>query len=160
MGSFILYSGKFWIRRFRDAWDSCSQKKGVGFFVFTVVWNLSSIVARIWAGKNQLKCHFLVVKLTRYFGILFGYGTNDFAYMNEWPVFMLFVAFRYYQQQQQQHSEEWIEKEPREGSVKVTKWRQSKQGHDPASVDNLKIKTGSQVIYLSNTSIINIDFNV
>lgn len=41
--------GKFWIRRFRDAWESCSQKKGVGFFVFTVVWNLSSIVARVWA---------------------------------------------------------------------------------------------------------------
>lgn len=41
--------GKFWIRRFKDAWETCSQKKGVGFFVFTVVWNLSSIVARIWA---------------------------------------------------------------------------------------------------------------
>ncbi|KAK1395878.1 Reticulon domain-containing protein [Heracleum sosnowskyi] len=41
--------GKFWIRRFKDAWETCSQKKGVGLFVFTVVWNLSSIVARIWA---------------------------------------------------------------------------------------------------------------
>ncbi|KAL1817707.1 hypothetical protein ACET3Z_020281 [Daucus carota] len=79
--------GKFWIQRFKDAWESCSQKKGVGFFVFTIVWNLSSIVARVWA------------------------------------VFMLFVVFRYYQQQQQQHdqqhSEEWIEEESREGTVKV-----------------------------------------
>ncbi|KAL8145292.1 uncharacterized protein LOC141706901 [Apium graveolens] len=41
--------GKFWLGRFKDAWESCSQKKGVGFFVFTVVWNFSSIAARIWA---------------------------------------------------------------------------------------------------------------
>ncbi|KAG8367581.1 hypothetical protein BUALT_Bualt16G0086900 [Buddleja alternifolia] len=54
--------GTFWIRRFRDAWESCSHKKAVGFAVFTLVWNLSSVVARIWA------------------------------------VFMLFVAFKYYQQ--------------------------------------------------------------
>ncbi|KAL3533088.1 hypothetical protein ACH5RR_006609 [Cinchona calisaya] len=53
--------GTFWIRRFRDAWESCSHKKAVAFAIFTIVWNLSSIVARIWA------------------------------------VFMLFVAFRYYQ---------------------------------------------------------------
>ncbi|OVA09232.1 Reticulon [Macleaya cordata] len=41
--------GKFWIRRFRDAWDSCSHKKAVALAGFTLVWNLSSIVARIWA---------------------------------------------------------------------------------------------------------------
>lgn len=54
--------GKFWVRRFRDAWESCSHKKAVAFGIFALVWNLSSVVARIWA------------------------------------VFMLFVAFRYYQQ--------------------------------------------------------------
>ncbi|KAL8236935.1 hypothetical protein R6Q59_018016 [Mikania micrantha] len=54
--------GVFWIQRFKDAWDSCSQKKAVAFGVFTLVWNFSSIVARIWA------------------------------------VFMLLVAFKYYQQ--------------------------------------------------------------
>ncbi|GAA0168106.1 hypothetical protein LIER_22901 [Lithospermum erythrorhizon] len=58
----ITAFGKFWIRRFQDAWESCSHKKAVAFGVFTLVWNLSSIVARIWA------------------------------------VFMLFVAFKYYQQ--------------------------------------------------------------
>lgn len=65
--------GTFWIRRFRDAWESCSHKKAVGFAIFTLVWNLSSMVARIWA------------------------------------VFMLFVAFKYYQ-----HSlinNEWAEEE-------------------------------------------------
>ncbi|OMO61744.1 Reticulon [Corchorus capsularis] len=41
--------GKFWIRRFRDAWDSCTHKKAVAVGIFTLVWNLSSIVARIWA---------------------------------------------------------------------------------------------------------------
>ncbi|ESR37922.1 hypothetical protein CICLE_v10028046mg [Citrus x clementina] len=41
--------GKFWIRRFRDAWDSCSHKKAVAVGIFTLVWNLSSMIARIWA---------------------------------------------------------------------------------------------------------------
>ncbi|KAJ6435644.1 hypothetical protein OIU84_000780 [Salix udensis] len=41
--------GKFWIRRFRDAWESCSHKKAVALGIFTLVWNLSSMVARIWA---------------------------------------------------------------------------------------------------------------
>ncbi|KAF2310462.1 hypothetical protein GH714_011362 [Hevea brasiliensis] len=40
---------KFWIRRFRDAWDSCSHKKAVALAIFTLVWNLSSMVARVWA---------------------------------------------------------------------------------------------------------------
>ncbi|XP_027332143.1 reticulon-like protein B21 isoform X2 [Abrus precatorius] len=52
----------FWIRRFRDAWDSCTHKKAVALGIFGLVWNLSSVVARIWA------------------------------------VFVLFAAFRYYQQ--------------------------------------------------------------
>ncbi|CAA7049729.1 unnamed protein product [Microthlaspi erraticum] len=65
---FISYSthfsayGKFWVRRFRDAWESCNHKKAVALTLFTLVWNLSSVVARVWAA------------------------------------FMLFVAFRYYQQ--------------------------------------------------------------
>ncbi|KAK6942288.1 Reticulon [Dillenia turbinata] len=41
--------GKFWIHRFRDAWESCSHKKAVAFTIFTFVWNLSSVVARVWA---------------------------------------------------------------------------------------------------------------
>lgn len=41
--------GNFWVRRFRDAWESCSHKKAVAAAIFTLVWNLSSIVARIWA---------------------------------------------------------------------------------------------------------------
>eukprot|EP00268_Persea_americana_P012071 TRINITY_DN15069_c0_g1_i1.p1 TRINITY_DN15069_c0_g1~~TRINITY_DN15069_c0_g1_i1.p1 ORF type:complete len:501 (+),score=140.71 TRINITY_DN15069_c0_g1_i1:320-1822(+) len=41
--------GNFWLRRFRDAWDSCTHKKAVGIGIFTVIWNLSSVVARIWA---------------------------------------------------------------------------------------------------------------
>ncbi|KAJ4840967.1 hypothetical protein Tsubulata_018161 [Turnera subulata] len=41
--------GKFWIRRFRDAWDSCTHKKAVALGMFTLVWNLSSTVARVWA---------------------------------------------------------------------------------------------------------------
>ncbi|CAN7122049.1 unnamed protein product [Brassica rapa subsp. narinosa] len=65
---FISYSthfsayGIFWLRRFRDAWETCNHKKAVALALFTVVWNLSSVVARVWAA------------------------------------FMLFVAFRYYQQ--------------------------------------------------------------
>ncbi|GAV83118.1 Reticulon domain-containing protein [Cephalotus follicularis] len=41
--------GKFWIKRFHDAWESCSHKKAVAGFGFTLVWNLSSVEARIWA---------------------------------------------------------------------------------------------------------------
>lgn len=41
--------GTFWIQRFRDAWESCAHKKAVAFAIFTLVWNLSSIIARIWA---------------------------------------------------------------------------------------------------------------
>ncbi|KAF7838153.1 reticulon-like protein B21 [Senna tora] len=39
----------FWVRRFRDAWDSCSHKKAVALGIFGLVWNLSSVVARVWA---------------------------------------------------------------------------------------------------------------
>ncbi|KAK8645168.1 hypothetical protein V6N13_119015 [Hibiscus sabdariffa] len=41
--------GKFWVRRFRDAWESCTHKKAVAMAIFTLVWNLCSVVARIWA---------------------------------------------------------------------------------------------------------------
>ncbi|KAL6541135.1 hypothetical protein OROMI_025018 [Orobanche minor] len=41
--------GTFWSRRFGDAWESCSHKKAVAFAVFSLVWNFSSAVARIWA---------------------------------------------------------------------------------------------------------------
>ncbi|KAL8206309.1 hypothetical protein R6Q57_009860 [Mikania cordata] len=68
--------GVFWIQRFKDAWDSCSQKKAVAFGVFTLVWNFSSIVARIWA------------------------------------VFMLLVAFKYYQQFMTKDVEVVEEEEP------------------------------------------------
>ncbi|KAK7411586.1 hypothetical protein VNO78_03021 [Psophocarpus tetragonolobus] len=66
--------GNFWIRRFRDAWDSCTHKKAVALGIFGLVWNLSSVVARIWA------------------------------------VFVLFVAFRYYQQHYLVR-DEWVEDE-------------------------------------------------
>ncbi|XP_073278993.1 uncharacterized protein [Primulina huaijiensis] len=45
----ITAYGTFWIRRFSDAWESCSHKKAVGFAIFSLVWNLSSVIARIWA---------------------------------------------------------------------------------------------------------------
>ncbi|PPR98171.1 hypothetical protein GOBAR_AA22493 [Gossypium barbadense] len=41
--------GKFWIGRFRDAWESCTHKKAVAMVLFTLVWNLCSTLARIWA---------------------------------------------------------------------------------------------------------------
>ncbi|XP_010930926.1 uncharacterized protein [Elaeis guineensis] len=54
--------GKFWLERIRDGWESCTHKKAVAAAIFTLIWNLSSAVARIWA------------------------------------VFMLVVAFKFYQQ--------------------------------------------------------------
>ncbi|XP_038880296.1 reticulon-like protein B21 isoform X2 [Benincasa hispida] len=74
--SHLAAYAKFWVRRFRDAWESCSHKKGVAVAIFVLVWNLSSVVARVWAA------------------------------------FMLFVAFRYYQQSLQ--TEEWEEDEVEE----------------------------------------------
>ncbi|XP_055802619.1 reticulon-like protein B21 [Solanum dulcamara] len=41
--------GTFFIRYIRDAWESCTHKKAIGFVIFTLVWNFSSIIARIWA---------------------------------------------------------------------------------------------------------------
>ncbi|KAK4727813.1 hypothetical protein R3W88_032730 [Solanum pinnatisectum] len=41
--------GTFFIRYIRDAWESCAHKKAIGFAIFTLVWNFSSIIARIWA---------------------------------------------------------------------------------------------------------------
>ncbi|XP_047327794.1 reticulon-like protein B21 [Impatiens glandulifera] len=41
--------GNFWFRRFLDAWVSCSHKKAVAVGIFTLIWNLSSVVARCWA---------------------------------------------------------------------------------------------------------------
>lgn len=37
------------MRRFRDAWESCNHKKAVALALFTLVWNLSSVIARVWA---------------------------------------------------------------------------------------------------------------
>ncbi|CAL5441561.1 unnamed protein product [Camellia sinensis] len=68
-----LPTGKFWIGQLRDVWESCSHKKAVAFGIFALVWNLSSVVARIWA------------------------------------VFMLFVAFRCYQQSLVR--DDWVEDE-------------------------------------------------
>ncbi|XP_057514656.1 reticulon-like protein B21 [Actinidia eriantha] len=93
---------KFWVRRFKDAWESCSHKKAVAFGIFTLVWNLSSVVARIWA------------------------------------VFMLYVAFRYYQQSVMR--DEWMEEEPK----CETSWRAPISGHrrgrGPTSVEVKKDK--------------------
>ncbi|CAA3013451.1 reticulon B21 [Olea europaea subsp. europaea] len=89
--------GTFWIRRFRDAWESCSHKKAVGFAIFTLVWNLSSMVARIWA------------------------------------VFMLFVAFKYYQHSLM--SNEWTEEVRNEDS-----WQGQRQGRRTTLTDNRKQK--------------------
>ncbi|XP_073289638.1 uncharacterized protein [Primulina huaijiensis] len=44
----ITAYGIFWIRRFSDVWESCPHKKAVGFATFSLVWNLSSVIARIW----------------------------------------------------------------------------------------------------------------
>lgn len=41
--------GNFWARRFQDAWNSCAHKKAVAAAIFTLIWNLSSVIARIWA---------------------------------------------------------------------------------------------------------------
>ncbi|EHA8586797.1 reticulon-like protein B21 [Cocos nucifera] len=41
--------GRFWLERIRDGWESCTHKKAVAAAIFTLIWNLSSTVARIWA---------------------------------------------------------------------------------------------------------------
>ncbi|XP_020103235.1 reticulon-like protein B21 isoform X2 [Ananas comosus] len=41
--------GKFWLERVRDGWESCTHKKAVAAAAFTLIWNVSSTVARIWA---------------------------------------------------------------------------------------------------------------
>lgn len=46
---FVLHEGGFWIGRLGDGWEWCGHKKAVAFGTFSLVWNLSSVVARIWA---------------------------------------------------------------------------------------------------------------
>ncbi|KAF9616596.1 hypothetical protein IFM89_030648 [Coptis chinensis] len=53
-------NGYFWIRRFCDAWNSCKHKKAVAAAIFTLVWNLSSVSARVWAA-------FMLVVAIRYY---------------------------------------------------------------------------------------------
>ncbi|KAH9299223.1 hypothetical protein KI387_030905, partial [Taxus chinensis] len=40
--------GRFMLLRFRDAWNSCSHKKGVVVTVFLLMWNFSTVTARLW----------------------------------------------------------------------------------------------------------------
>lgn len=40
--------GHFMLCRFWDAWNSCSHKKGVLVAVFLLLWNLSTVTARVW----------------------------------------------------------------------------------------------------------------
>ncbi|XVF48427.1 hypothetical protein PTKIN_Ptkin03bG0189200 [Pterospermum kingtungense] len=99
--------GKFWVRRFRDAWESCTHKKAVAVAIFTLVWNLSSIVARIWAA------------------------------------FMLFVAFRYYQQKMV--TDGWVEDEagPDTGETWQEPMGRQRHGLGSSRVEPVKVKKGS-----------------
>ncbi|XP_026414575.1 reticulon-like protein B21 isoform X1 [Papaver somniferum] len=71
--------GKFWIRRFQDAWDSCTHKKAVALAGFTLVWNLSSIVARIWAVFMLIVAlRYYQQSLVQYCGVLNeGWGSEE-----------------------------------------------------------------------------------
>ncbi|KAJ4952843.1 hypothetical protein NE237_029675 [Protea cynaroides] len=60
----LVAFGEFWIRRFGDAWHSCTQKKGVAAAGFILIWNFSSVVARIWAV-------FMLVVAVRYYHLSF-----------------------------------------------------------------------------------------
>lgn len=40
--------GRFMLLRFRDAWNTCSHKKGVVIAVFLFLWNFSTVTARLW----------------------------------------------------------------------------------------------------------------
>ncbi|XP_068648123.1 reticulon-like protein B21 [Aristolochia californica] len=68
---------RFWVGRFQDAWDSCTHKKAAAAAIFTVIWNLSSVVARIWA------VFILVVGVKYYQQSLFGGGNWESAPMEE-----------------------------------------------------------------------------
>lgn len=93
--------GTFWVRRFKDAWETCSQKKAVAFGVFTLIWNISSIVARIWA------------------------------------MFMLLVAFKYYQQSMMK--DEVIEEEEPITRGNQSSWQEQRH----VSVGSSKLRKSS-----------------
>ncbi|KAI9125604.1 hypothetical protein K1719_003022 [Acacia pycnantha] len=101
--------GNFWVRRFRDAWDSCSHKKAVALGIFSLVWNLSSVVARAWA------------------------------------VFVLFVAFKYYQQHYMVRDEyvenEEQEAEEEEAADELDTW-QAACGGKNQGLPPIKLKKG------------------
>lgn len=45
--------GRFWLARTRDGWESCRHKKAVGAAIVVLIWNITSVVARIWT-RNYL----------------------------------------------------------------------------------------------------------
>ncbi|KAI4344274.1 hypothetical protein L6164_011520 [Bauhinia variegata] len=96
--------GNFWVRRFRDAWHSCSHKKAVALSIFGLVWNLSSVVARIWA------------------------------------VFLLFVAFKYYQQHYLVRDQDWVDEDDEQVPVGVLH-RQGGASNSAQPLNN-KLKKG------------------
>lgn len=97
--------GTFWVQRFKDAWESCSQKKAVAFGVFTVIWNISSIVARIWA------------------------------------VFLLLVAFKYYQQSMMK--DEVVHEEEPITRINRSSWQEQRNDKLFASSTSTKLKKRS-----------------
>lgn len=75
-------------------------------------------------GQVQNHIEMIMIKVNMLLGDILGYNmVTNYLQICIDAVFMLFVVFRYYQQQQQQHdehhSEEWIEVESREDTVKV-----------------------------------------
>ncbi|KAI3782053.1 hypothetical protein L2E82_12085 [Cichorium intybus] len=97
--------GTFWVRRFKDAWETCTQKKAVAFGVFTLVWNISSIVARIWA------------------------------------VFMLLVAFKYYQQSMMK--DEVVEEEEPMTRGYQSSWQEQRHGKISVPTESTKLRKRS-----------------
>ncbi|XP_010687720.2 reticulon-like protein B21 isoform X1 [Beta vulgaris subsp. vulgaris] len=102
--SHVTAYGKFWVRRFQDAWESCSHKKALAFTIFTLVWNYSSVVARAWAA------------------------------------FILFVAFRYYQQSLTTDDFVEVKEQTRLHSVQTRRHLARERGRVPASLDQKKEK--------------------
>lgn len=100
--SLFSLAAKFWVRRFQDIWDSCSHKKAVAAAIGFLVLNLSSPVARIWEGEDGIV---IFRNLAMFFFSLNILLTVLWVH----AVFMLYVAFRCYQQSAIR--DDWVEDE-------------------------------------------------
>ncbi|KAL0904651.1 hypothetical protein M5K25_026780 [Dendrobium thyrsiflorum] len=103
--------GKFWLERFRDGWESCTHKKAIVAAIFTIIWNLSSTIARIWS------VFMLVVAIRLYQQCMTTAWNEDVP-----------IEQNHHQQQQQHHHQQQQQQQQRQNVRRSPSLTKAKKG--------------------------------